>query len=80
MAALTRRNFLVGTGLVGGGILLGISFAPGRLATIRKQYKTKEASVLTTWVRITQDNRVSVIVPHSEMGQGVHHLVFVSLL
>ncbi|MDA8524327.1 molybdopterin-dependent oxidoreductase [Alphaproteobacteria bacterium] len=72
MAALTRRNFLVGTGLVGGGILLGISFAPGRLATIRKQYKTKEASVLTTWVRITQDNRVSVIVPHSEMGQGVH--------
>jgi len=72
MATFTRRKFLVGTGLVGGGILLGISFAPGRLATIRKHYKTKGTAVLTTWVRITQDNLVSVIVPHAEMGQGVH--------
>jgi hypothetical protein len=36
MANFTRRKFLVGTGLVGGGIVLGISFMPGRLATIRK--------------------------------------------
>ena len=73
MAGFTRRKFLVGTGLVGGGILLGLSFASnGRLATIRKHYQTKTSAVLTTWVRISEDNHISVIVPHSEMGQGVH--------
>jgi isoquinoline 1-oxidoreductase beta subunit len=72
MANFTRRKFLVGTGLVGGGIVLGISFMPGRLATIRKHYTVKGAEVLTTWVRIGEDNLVTVLVPHSEMGQGVH--------
>lgn len=73
MTKFSRRKFLVGTGLVGGGIVIGVSLATdGRLATIRKLYKPKNASVLTTWVKISTDNQVTVIVPHAEMGQGVH--------
>ena len=73
MATFSRRKFLVGSGLVGGGIILGISLAStGRLAAIRQKYQTKNDAVLTTWVRISADNTVSVIVPHAEMGQGVH--------
>jgi isoquinoline 1-oxidoreductase beta subunit len=73
MANFSRRKFLVGSGFVGGGIILGLSLSgEGRLAAIRKSYKTKSMAVLTTWVRIFEDNRISVIVPHAEMGQGVH--------
>ncbi|MGL4239136.1 molybdopterin cofactor-binding domain-containing protein, partial [Tabrizicola sp.] len=65
----TRRGFLATAGLVGGGLALGIVLAPNRL-------KMTDAApegqvVLNTWVRVAPDNTVTVIFPHSEMGQGV---------
>ncbi len=69
VAKWTRRGFLATAGLVGGGLALGIVLAPNRL-------KMSDAApegqvVLNTWVRIAPDNTVTVIFPHSEMGQGV---------
>jgi len=68
---LTRRRFLLGTTVVGGGLLLG--YASTRPSKHRIANETAGAEpFLTTWLRISEDNTVTIIVPHSEMGQGVH--------
>jgi len=67
----TRRAF-VGAGTVaGGGFLLGVAgftFAPGRHTLVSADARTK--GQLTTWITITPDNVVTILIPHCEMGQG----------
>jgi len=67
----TRRAF-IGTGsLVGGGFVLGVAgltFAPSRHSVV----SAAGAGQLTTWITVTPDDVVTVIVPHCEMGQGTH--------
>lgn len=73
MGKWTRRAF-IGTGtIVGGGFVLGVSglmLAPGRHSVLADD--TAEAGTLTTWISVTPDNLVTVLVPHCEMGQGTH--------
>jgi isoquinoline 1-oxidoreductase beta subunit len=67
----TRRAF-IGTGtLVGGGFVLGvagIALAPSRHSVVSAD--AAEKGELTTWIVVTPDNLVTVLVPHCEMGQG----------
>ena len=73
MGKWTRRAVLSVGGVVGGGLVLGlteVAFAPNRLGILPKA--ERNASWLTVWLRITPDNVVTVMVPHCEMGQGVH--------
>lgn len=73
MGLLSRRNVLVGTALVGGGLVVGIKFSPDkRLASARAMLESEGENLITTWVKISQDNIITVVVPHAEMGQGVH--------
>lgn len=73
MAVFTRRKVLVGTALVGGGLVIGVKFSPDkRLARARDLLENEGESLITTWVKISRDNIVTVVVPHAEMGQGVH--------
>jgi len=68
----TRRRFILGTTVIGGGLLLGYAVTrPSKHTVANRDYAGAEQSFLTTWLRITPDNTVTVIVPHSEMGQGV---------
>jgi isoquinoline 1-oxidoreductase beta subunit len=67
----TRRAFIATGTLAGGGLLIGaagFALAPNRLG-VRPE---SDAPQLTTWVKITPDDRVIVLVPHAEMGQGSH--------
>ena len=69
----TRRTLIATGGLIGGGLALGvagIAFAPNRLRVVPDN--REGTPQLTTWVKIGADNTVSVIVPHCEMGTGVH--------
>jgi isoquinoline 1-oxidoreductase beta subunit len=69
----TRRTFIATGSLLGGGLALGvagIAFAPNRLRTVPDGREGMPQ--LNTWVKIGSDNTVSVIVPHCEMGTGVH--------
>lgn len=69
----TRRAVLATGGLVGGGLVLGVAgvaFAPNRLGA--NNPRDGEAPRVTTWIRIAPDNAITVLVPHCEMGQGVH--------
>jgi isoquinoline 1-oxidoreductase subunit beta len=68
----TRRTFIATGGLVGGGLVLGlagVAFAPNRLGV---RPEDGDNHWLTTWVKIAADNSVTVLVPHCEMGTGVH--------
>ncbi|GFZ75798.1 oxidoreductase [Pseudohongiella nitratireducens] len=72
MTSISRRGFLVGATVVGGGLLMGYAATrPSRHQQANEQFGSPESPFLTTWLRIDQDNTVTIYVPHSEMGQGV---------
>lgn len=69
---INRRRFLLGTTVVGGGLLIGYATTrPSKHSVANDTLATNGQSFLTTWLRIDPDNTVTVLVPHSEMGQGV---------
>ncbi|MBM7067468.1 molybdopterin cofactor-binding domain-containing protein [Actibacterium sp. 188UL27-1] len=66
----TRRSFLATAGIVGGGLALGLTLSPNRLKMADPDTAEKGETILNTWVKITPDNRITVLTPHAEMGQG----------
>ena len=69
---MNRRRFLLGTTVIGGGLLIGYaSTRPSKHFIANKELAQDGQPFLTTWLRIDPDNTVTVLVPHSEMGQGV---------
>ena len=68
----TRRTFLKGSALAGGGLLLGFRLPTGgRYAQAAEVPPGEAAFKPNAWIRITSDDQVTVIVGRSEMGQGV---------
>ena len=73
MRKWTRRTFIGAGTLVGGGVVLGageLLFAPSRQSVVSAD--AAEKGQLTTWITVTPDDLVTVLVPHCEMGQGTH--------
>jgi len=67
---LNRREFLK-TGAAGSAALVIAFHVPGTAyATDEDDQEEKPANPLNAWVRITPDNRVTLILGKSEMGQG----------
>lgn len=73
MGKWTRRAFIT-TGVIGGGALLvGVSLRMGnRNAELAPMVAGEGEHLVNAWVKIDADNKVTAIVPHSEMGQGAH--------
>ena len=71
---MVSRRFFIFSGIAAaGGLAIGYALMPWTtLGRARKIAGKDGAAMLTAWVRIGTDNSVTVIVPHSEMGQGVH--------
>lgn len=73
----TRRSF-IGAGAVagigvGGALMVGIAIRPGdRTDELAKFVTEGNEQLITTWVKIAPDNTVTAIIPHGEMGQGIH--------
>lgn len=65
---LSRRGFLRAGALAGGGLILGFRF--GRAAVADEPSAVKFAP--NAFLRIGSDESVTVVVNHSEMGQGVY--------
>jgi isoquinoline 1-oxidoreductase beta subunit len=69
-AGIGRRHFLIGAGVVAGGLAAGTLLRPyltgGRDASVPKDFKPH------AFVRISSDETVTVIIGKSEMGQGVY--------
>ena len=67
----TRRGFIAIGALTGGGLLFGVTGAV--LSPSRHGLRSDDAEQtgeLTTWILVTPDNFVTVLVPQCEMGQG----------
>ncbi|WP_288902048.1 molybdopterin cofactor-binding domain-containing protein [uncultured Sneathiella sp.] len=71
---LTRRKFIVGGALVGGGLAVGYGFLrDGDPANAALTATTMEGEVaLNAWVKVDKDGLVTFAIPRSEMGQGVY--------
>ena len=69
----TRRAF-ISTGLIAGtGLVVGVSMRPGNRARGLQDLVASEGETLVhAYVKIDADNIVTAIIPHSEMGQGIH--------
>ncbi len=67
MSALTRRGFI---GATGGGLVLGFALPLKRRAFL-VDAAPAEAAQVTAFLRIAPDDTVTVLLPHSEMGQGI---------
>jgi len=65
---LSRREFLGASVFAGGGLILGIHFAEEAAGDV-----TSSGAVLSpdAYLKIAPDNSVTIVVPSSEMGQGV---------
>ena len=72
MGKWTRRGF-IGAGVAAGGVLVvGVGLREGHRAPKLAKMMTEDGETLVNvWVKLDQDNVVTAIVPHSEMGQGV---------
>jgi isoquinoline 1-oxidoreductase beta subunit len=70
----SRRRFLLGGLVAGGALLVGWGTRPPRqrLHTSVPLAVEKGAVALNGWIAIHPDGAISVVVPRSEMGQGVH--------
>jgi isoquinoline 1-oxidoreductase beta subunit len=69
-----RRRFILGGLLGSSALLVGWGFQPPRqrLHTAEPLPVAQGAVALNGWVTVGVDGAVAVVVPRSEMGQGVH--------
>lgn len=76
---LSRRQFLIGAGLAGGGLALGVLFGvPEARLRIAESMDEGGGGFFTqsndplAWFEVSPDGGVTLYVPKVEMGQGVH--------
>src|SRR6266446_3910873 len=68
---VSRRRFLKISGLAGGGLVLGVHL-PQSARAAEPAGKAVSPFALNAFVRVGTDDSVTVIVNHSEMGQGAY--------
>jgi len=73
MKKWTRRAFIGAGVLASGAVVIGIAIRPGnRSSKVAGLIADKGETVMNIWLKISPDNTVTAIIPHAEMGQGVH--------
>ncbi len=65
-----RRHFLIGTAVIGAGLVIGVNVAKRRGTTPRSGGGGKTLSP-NVWLRIAPDNTVTLASGKAEMGQGI---------
>ncbi len=69
----TRRAFMTTGLLAGGAVVIGVAIRPGnRAGQVAALVAGEDETVFDVWLKISPDNSVTAIIPHAEMGQGVH--------
>ena len=75
---LTRRKFLIGMGILGGGVALGIPISLPYLRRSAFQFLSSGSPPAGVegspqlWFEFSEDNVLHIYVPKVEMGQGAH--------
>jgi len=74
--SFTRRAFVIGGSLAGGGMVVGVTTIGAWMSSYDRRSVQAEhlpeggAKLVAQWIRIAADNTVTVLTPHVEMGQG----------
>jgi isoquinoline 1-oxidoreductase beta subunit len=68
---VNRREFLKAGTASGVALVIGFHLSPGAFADQAQEQEKKSINPFDAWVRITPDNRATLILGKSEMGQGV---------
>ncbi len=73
MKKWTRRAFIATGVLAGGTAVVGVAIRPGnRSDKVADLIGEEGDAIFDVWLKISPDNTVTAVIPHSEMGQGVH--------
>jgi len=71
MGKWTRRGFITAGVIGGSALVIGVALRPGnRNDEVAALVAQPGDTLVNIWVKIAGDNSVTVIVAHSEMGQG----------
>jgi isoquinoline 1-oxidoreductase subunit beta len=71
-ASVVNRRDFIKTGAAGGtALVIGFYLPAGARAQEPQRQEKKPPNPLNAWVRIARDNRVTLILGKSEMGQGI---------
>jgi isoquinoline 1-oxidoreductase beta subunit len=68
---VNRRDFLKTSAAGGAALVIGFHLSPAAFADQAQDQEKKTPNPFDAWVRITSDNRVTLILGKSEMGQGI---------
>jgi isoquinoline 1-oxidoreductase subunit beta len=73
MGKWSRRAFIASGVAASGIVVFGIAIRRGeRSAKVADLVADEGDTLFDVWLKIAPDNTVTAIVPHAEMGQGVH--------
>ncbi len=73
MGKWSRRAFIASGVAASGAVIFGVAIRRGdRSDYVRPLVASEGDSLFDVWLKISPDNTVTVIVPHADMGQGVH--------
>jgi len=73
MGKWTRRAFITSGVAAGGVVVFGVAIRRGdRSDKVRELVAGENDSLFDVWLKIAPDNTVTAIIPHADMGQGVH--------
>ena len=67
---IKRRDFLVGVGVSGLGLVFGLDLQPAAGAEVAPEKEANAAGVKLPWARIAPDGAITIMAPAAEMGQG----------
>jgi isoquinoline 1-oxidoreductase subunit beta len=68
---LDRREFLKTGAITGGGLLIGFHLSVTAANDPAEEQEKKTPNPFDAWVHISPDNKVTLILEKSEMGQGI---------
>ncbi len=71
LGTIARRTFLIGSAAVAGGLAVGYYTYRRPYGNPLKKAARGDEAVFNPYVKIGTDNKIVIIVPRAEMGQGV---------